>query len=80
MNDSHGDGGMAGGTGGGETAYPVRNALGFTAEQWERVRAFRFEHRFGTEAEAVRRLLDPRAGAWVQVSASHHQVRSSGLA
>ena len=47
---------MAGG--GGETAYPVRKALGFTAEQWERVRAFRFEHRFGTEAEAVRRLLD----------------------
>ena len=43
---------------GGETAYPVRKALGFTAEQWERVRAFRFEHRFGTEAEAVRRLLD----------------------
>lgn len=42
----------------GETAYPVRKALGFTAEQWERVRAFRFEHRFGTEAEAVRRLLD----------------------
>jgi hypothetical protein len=36
----------------------VRKALGFTAEQWERVRAFRFEHRFGTEAEAVRRLLD----------------------
>ena len=43
---------------GGETAYPVRKALGFTAGQWERVRAFRFEHRFGTEAEAVRRLLD----------------------
>ena len=43
---------------GGETAYPVRKALGFTASQWERVRAFRFEHRFGTEAEAVRRLLD----------------------
>jgi hypothetical protein len=50
------DGGMAGN--GGETAYPVRKALGFTAEQWERVRAFRFGHRFGTEAEAVRRLLD----------------------
>ena len=49
---------MAGGAGGGETAYPVRKALGFTASQWERVRAFRFEHRFGTEAEAVRRLLD----------------------
>ncbi len=44
--------------GGGETAYPVRKALGFTAEQWERVRAFRFGHRFGTEAEAVRRMLD----------------------
>ena len=53
------DDGMAGGSGGGgETAYPVRKALGFTAEQWERVRAFRFGHRFGTEAEAVRRLLD----------------------
>ena len=50
------DDGMAGG--GGETAYPVRKALGFTAAQWERVRAFRFGHRFGTEAEAVRRLLD----------------------
>ena len=50
---------MAGGTASsGETAYPVRKALGFTAEQWARVRAFRFEHRFGTEAEAVRRLLD----------------------
>ena len=49
---------MAGGVGGGETAYPVRKALGFTAGQWERVRAFRFEHRFGTEDEAVRRLLD----------------------
>ncbi len=47
---------MAGSSG--ETAYPVRKALGFTAGQWERVRAFRFEHRFGTEAEAVRRLLD----------------------
>ena len=47
---------MAGNSG--ETAYPVRKALGFTAEQWERVRAFRFEHRFATEAEAVRRLLD----------------------
>ena len=48
---------MAGGVGG-ETAYPVRKALGFTAGQWERVRAFRFEHRLATEAEAVRRLLD----------------------
>jgi hypothetical protein len=54
MSSSSGDG-MAGS---GETAYPVRKALGFTAEQWARVRAFRFEHRFGTEAEAVRRLLD----------------------
>src|SRR5215213_9695871 len=54
MSGSDQGGGMAGG----ETAYPVRKALGFTAEQWARVRAFRFEHRFGTEAEAVRRLLD----------------------
>ena len=52
------DDGMAGGSGGGETAYPVRKTLGFTVAQWARVRAFRFEHRFGTEAEAVRRLLD----------------------
>ena len=58
MGGSGRDGGMAGNAGGGETAYPVRKALGFTAEQWARVRAFRFEHRFGTEAEAVRRLLD----------------------
>jgi hypothetical protein len=58
MSGSSESNGMAGGGGGGETAYPVRKALGFTAEQWERVRAFRFEHRFGTEAEAVRRLLD----------------------
>ena len=59
MSGRHGNGGMAGGTtSSGETAYPVRKALGFTAEQWARVRAFRFEHRFGTEAEAVRRLLD----------------------
>ena len=42
----------------GETAYPVRKALGFEAEQWRRVRSFRFEHRFATEAETVRRLLD----------------------
>jgi hypothetical protein len=54
MSGSGEGGGIAGGTGGGETAYPVRKALGCTAEQWERVRAFRF----GTEAEAVRRLLD----------------------
>ena len=58
MSGSGESGGMAGVSGGGETAYPVHKALGFTAEQWERVRAFRFEHRFGTEAEAVRRLLD----------------------
>jgi hypothetical protein len=58
MSGSGGDDGMAGGSRDGETAYPVRKALGFTAAQWERVRAFRFEHRFGTEAEAVRRLLD----------------------
>src|SRR3712207_5072789 len=50
---------MAGG--GGETAYPVRKALGFTAAQWARVRAFRFEHRFGAEAEAVRRLCSTSA-------------------
>ena len=58
MSGSSESGNMAGGCGSGETAYPVRKALGFTAEQWARVRAFRFEHRFGTEAEAVRRLLD----------------------
>ena len=59
MSGRDGGGLMAGGGGGsGETAYPVRKALGFTAEQWARVRAFRFGHRFGTEAEAVRRLLD----------------------
>jgi hypothetical protein len=57
MSGSGSEDGMAG-AGGGETAYPVRKALGFTAEQWARVRAFRFEHRFGTEAEAVRKLLD----------------------
>ena len=55
MSSGGSEDGMAGAC---ETAYPVRKALGFTAEQWERVRAFRFEHRFGTEAEAVRRLLD----------------------
>lgn len=41
-----------------ETAYPVRKALQFTAEQWEQVRAFRFDQRIGTEADAVRRLLE----------------------
>ncbi len=41
-------------------ARSPRKAPGFTAGQWERVRerAFRFAHRFGTEAEAVRRLPD----------------------
>ncbi len=58
MSGSDQGGLMAVGSGSGETAYPVRKALGFTAGQWERVRAFRFEHRFATEAEAVRRLLD----------------------
>jgi hypothetical protein len=41
-----------------ETSYPVRKALQFTAEQWEQVRAFRFKQEIGTEAEAVRRLID----------------------
>jgi hypothetical protein len=41
-----------------ETLYPVRKALQFTTEQWEKVRAFRFEQRISTEAEAVRRLID----------------------
>jgi len=41
-----------------ETAYPVRKALQFTAEQWEQVRAFRSTRRFDTEAEAVRRLIE----------------------
>ena len=40
-----------------ETAYPVRKALQFTAEQWEQVRAFRFEQKIDTEAEAIRRLI-----------------------
>ena len=51
-------GGVRGGGERPETAYPVRKALGFTAEQWARVREFRFAHRFATEAEAARRLLD----------------------
>ena len=46
------DDGVAGG--GGETAYPVREAPGFTAGQ--RVRAFRSGHRLA--AAAVRRLPD----------------------
>jgi hypothetical protein len=41
-----------------KTAYPVRKALQFTAEQWEQVRAFRFEQRISTEAEAVRLLIE----------------------
>jgi hypothetical protein len=41
-----------------ETLYPVRKALQFTAEQWERVRAYRFEQKIDKEAEAVRRLID----------------------
>jgi hypothetical protein len=36
----------------------VRKALQFTAEQWERVRAYRFEQKIDKEAEAVRRLID----------------------
>ena len=74
---------MAGGTaGGGETAFPVRKALGFTAGQWERVRAFRFEHRFATEAEAVRRLLDlgmeAVAGGLLPAQAGQDQPRPPG--
>jgi hypothetical protein len=41
-----------------ETAYPVKKALQFTVEQWEKVRAFRFAWKIGTEAEAVRVLID----------------------
>jgi hypothetical protein len=41
-----------------ETSFPVRKALQFTAEQWEQVRTFRFDQKIGTEAEAVRRLID----------------------
>jgi hypothetical protein len=41
-----------------DTAFPVRKALGFTAEQWERVKEFRFDQRIPTEADAVRRLID----------------------
>jgi hypothetical protein len=41
-----------------ETAYPVRKALQFTGEQWGEVSAFRFEQKIGTEAEAVRRLIE----------------------
>ena len=48
--------------GGGEMACPARKAPGFTAGQRERVRAFRFGHRLATEAEVMRRLLDPTCG------------------
>jgi hypothetical protein len=41
-----------------ETLFPVRKALQFTTEQWEQVRAFRFEQKINTDAEAVRRLID----------------------
>jgi hypothetical protein len=34
------------------TGFPVQNALQFTAEQWELIRAFRFEQKIDTEAEA----------------------------
>ena len=54
---------MAGG--GGETAYPVREAPGLTAGQWARVRAFRSGHRLAAAAEAVRRLPDPGTEAAV---------------
>jgi hypothetical protein len=40
-----------------ETLFPVRKALQFTTEQWEQVRAFRFEQKISTEADAVRRLI-----------------------
>ena len=39
-------------------ARSPRKALGFTAGQRERARAFRFAHRLATVAEAVRRLPD----------------------
>lgn len=42
-----------------ETARPARKALRFTAGQWEMVRAFRFDRKTGTGADAVRRLNDP---------------------
>lgn len=41
-----------------ETAFPVRKALQFTLDQWEQVKAFRFDQKIGTEAEAVRRLIE----------------------
>ena len=46
-----------------ETLYPVKKALQFTAEQWEKVRAFRFDQKIGTEAEAVRVLIELGLGA-----------------
>jgi hypothetical protein len=39
-------------------SYPVRKALQFTAEQWVKVNAFRFDQKIETEAETVRRLID----------------------
>ena len=62
----------------GETAYPVRKALGFAAGQWERVRSFRFEHRFATEAEAVRRLLDLGMRAVSEGLLPAHEDREDG--
>jgi hypothetical protein len=41
-----------------ETSFPVRKALQFTAAQWEEIRTFRFDQKIGTEAEAVRRLIE----------------------
>ena len=41
-----------------DTAFPIRKALSFTAEQWERVKSFRFDERIATEADAVRRLIE----------------------
>lgn len=52
--------GMAGA--GGETAYPVRKALGCTTGQWERVRAFRLEHRFGDRGRNRAPPARPRPG------------------
>ncbi len=36
----------------------MRKALQFTAEQWEQVRAFRFDQKISTEADTVRRLIE----------------------
>jgi hypothetical protein len=54
-----------------ETTYQIRKALQFTSEQWERVRAFRFDQKIDTEAEAVRRLID------LGLEAAKKQVTSS---